>query len=35
VEDSRKAMEQFTGEKKNPTFPVMKAGMRLANAVQK
>lgn len=33
VEDSRKAMEQFTGEKKAPVFPMIKAGMRLVNAV--
>jgi 2-polyprenyl-6-methoxyphenol hydroxylase-like FAD-dependent oxidoreductase len=33
VEDSRKAMEQFTGEKKAPVFPMIKAGMRLVNAM--
>jgi 2-polyprenyl-6-methoxyphenol hydroxylase-like FAD-dependent oxidoreductase len=34
VEDSRKAMEQFTG-KKNPAFSMVKAGMRLVNAMPK
>ncbi len=33
VEDSRKAMQQFTGEKKAPVFPIIKAGMRLVNAM--
>jgi 2-polyprenyl-6-methoxyphenol hydroxylase-like FAD-dependent oxidoreductase len=35
VEDSRKAMEQFTGERKQPVFPIIKAGMRLVNAMPK
>ena len=35
VEDSLKAMKQFTGRKKYPAFSVFKAGMRLANAVPK
>jgi 2-polyprenyl-6-methoxyphenol hydroxylase-like FAD-dependent oxidoreductase len=33
VEDSRRAMEQFTGEKKAPVFPMIKAGMRLVNVM--
>ncbi|HTZ56998.1 MAG TPA: FAD-dependent monooxygenase [Acidobacteriaceae bacterium] len=33
VEDSLKAMKQFTGPKRNPAFSIFKTGMRVANAV--
>lgn len=35
VEDSLKAMVQFTGEKKTPAFPITKAGMRFVNSTLK
>jgi 2-polyprenyl-6-methoxyphenol hydroxylase-like FAD-dependent oxidoreductase len=35
VEDSLKAMKQFTGPKKYPAFSIFKTGMRVANAVPK
>jgi 2-polyprenyl-6-methoxyphenol hydroxylase-like FAD-dependent oxidoreductase len=35
VEDSLKAMKQFTGRKKYPAFSFFKTGMRVANAVPK
>jgi hypothetical protein len=35
VEDSLKAMKQFTGPKKYPAFTILKTGMRMANAVPK
>ena len=35
VADSLKAMKQFTGEKKYPAFSIIKAGMRMANAMPK
>jgi 2-polyprenyl-6-methoxyphenol hydroxylase-like FAD-dependent oxidoreductase len=35
VEDSHKAMKQFTGEKKNLAFWIIKTGMRVANAMPK
>jgi hypothetical protein len=35
VEDSLKAMKQFTGPKKYPAFSVFKTGMRIANAMPK
>ena len=35
VEDSLKAMKQFTGPKKYPAFSLFKTGMRVANAMPK
>jgi len=35
VEDSLKAMKQFTGPKKYPAFSIFKTGMRVANVVPK
>jgi 2-polyprenyl-6-methoxyphenol hydroxylase-like FAD-dependent oxidoreductase len=35
VADSLKAMKQFTGEKKYPTFSIFKTGMRVVNAMPK
>jgi hypothetical protein len=35
VEDSLKAMKQFTGRKRYPAFSVFKIGMRVANAMPK
>jgi 2-polyprenyl-6-methoxyphenol hydroxylase-like FAD-dependent oxidoreductase len=35
VEDSLKAMNQFTGPKTYPAFTILKAGMRVANVVPK
>ncbi len=35
VEDSLRAMKQFTGPKKYPAFSLFKTGMRLANAMPK
>ncbi len=35
VEDSLKAMNQFTGPKKYPAFTIFKTGMRVANAMPK